>query len=122
MSVTTPCVSCPFRVERHAKDIPNFKLALAEALISSTTGELNAPVFACHLSRVGREIVCRGWLVRHGWDSIAVRLMLARGSLRPEDLEVGADWPELHADYDEVLVKLRRDCAVEEDPIVEGMK
>jgi len=105
-----PCATCPWRVDQHADAIPNFDLELAENLIGTTSDQLGAPLFACHQSRPGREVVCRGWLVAYGWDNIAVRLKLINGSLTPEDLTAGEDWPELHSTFGEVIEKLRADA------------
>lgn len=106
-AVTPPCPGCPWRVAQTPDVIPGYDLELAEGLVETTRTDLAAPQMACHHSRVGEEIVCRGWLVRHGWDSIAVRLRLMSGDLSPSDLEPGADWPELHVDFAEMIAKLR---------------
>lgn len=115
MSCRAPCKSCPWRVDAHVDDIPGFDLELAEALVNTTTGDLGAPMMACHQSE-DVKFVCAGWLARHGVDSITVRLALA-GVLTPLDgtlkgieidgLSPGEDWPELHNNYDEVLAKMR---------------
>lgn len=105
-----PCSSCPWRVDRHADQIPNFRLELAERLHATTSDQFGAPVFACHQSREGQEVVCAGWLARYGWNSIAVRLQLLSGDYRPEMLEPGDGWPELHETFEQVIAKLRADC------------
>lgn len=104
-----PCASCPWRVEQHADEIPNFRLDLAERLVSTTDTALGAPVFACHQSQMDKEVVCVGWLWRYGWDSITVRMQLLDGKLTPDDLEPDPDIG-LHKTFDEVIVKLREDC------------
>jgi hypothetical protein len=104
-----PCKSCPFRVDQHAPDIPCFSLELAEGLVNTLSDKFGAPIMACHQSKDGTDTPCRGWLVRHGWDSIAIRLRMLRGMTAPDELEIGDNWPELHADYHEVLDKLRSD-------------
>ena len=102
-----PCKSCPWIVDNRAEDIPNFRLELAEGLAACQDGELLSPMFGCHLSKPGEEFVCAGWLAVHGYESIGVRLRLSRGMLDPEALHPQPDWPELHHDYDEMMVKLR---------------
>lgn len=109
-SVRKPCPTCPWRVDQHADEIPNFSLELAERLDRTVGDQFGDPIFACHQSREGGEVVCVGWLARYGWNSIAVRLMLLRGALKPEQLAVGKDWPELHETFEEVIEKLRADC------------
>jgi hypothetical protein len=106
-AVRRPCPSCPWRVDQDASDIPNFSLDLAERLERTTHGEIGAPMFACHQSREGEEIVCAGWLARYGYNSIAVRMMVLAGRVSPEALEPGVDWPELHETFEDVIVKLR---------------
>jgi hypothetical protein len=105
-----PCRTCPWRVGQHADEIPNFDLELAEGLVGTTSDQLGAPIFACHQSREGREVICTGWLWRYGADSIAVRLQMLRGELSPCDL-VPDPSIELHETFDEVIVKLRDDTA-----------
>lgn len=105
-----PCPTCPWRVSQHADAIPGFKLGLAEKLVATTSDQLGAPLFACHQSRPEKEIICLGWLVNYGWDSIAVRLKMLRGEIDPDELERGEDWPELHDTFEEVIGKLRADC------------
>lgn len=118
----TPCKTCPWRVAQHADEIPGFQLEMAEGLTGTTTGEFGAPMMACHQSDEGKHFVCAGWLARHGQGSVTVRMVLGgmlsedqiNGTLKGvtvEGLEPGKDWPEIHADYPEVLDKLREDCA-----------
>lgn len=116
MKPRTPCKTCPWRVDAHVKDIPNFELELAERLTATTTGEYLAPMMACHQSE-DTKFVCAGWLARHGEDSLTVRMALvgalkpADGTLKgitPEGLHPGEDWPEIHDNYDEVLDKMRQ--------------
>jgi hypothetical protein len=103
-----PCRTCPWRVEQHADEIPGFVLDLAEGLVSTTSDQLGAPVFACHQSKNGREVVCTGWLWRYGWNSIAVRLAMLRREMTPDDLEPDPTI-ELHETYEQVIAKLRDD-------------
>lgn len=107
MACRTPCKTCPWRVGQDASEIPNFSLELAERLEATTETALGAPMFACHQSRDGEEVVCAGWLAVYGWDSIGVRFMLLRGDVSAEQLEPGDDWPELEPDFDAVIAKLR---------------
>lgn len=109
-AIRQPCRTCPWRVEQHADEIPNFRLDLAERLVNTTSDQFGAPVFACHQSRDGQEVVCVGWLWRYGQDSIAVRLRLLNKQMAPEELEPDPAI-ELHETFDEVIEKLREDCA-----------
>lgn len=85
---------------------------MAEDLIDTTSDQLGAPIFACHQSRPGQQVVCVGWLWRYGWDSISIRLRLAFGEMRPEELDPDPAI-ELHETFDEVIAKLREDCSGE---------
>jgi hypothetical protein len=108
-----PCASCPWRRAATAEDIPNFDLDLAEKLADTCPDhrgmgpDFGASMFACHQSRPGEEFACAGWLAKVGHSHPAVRLAVVFGRLDPAALEPGADWPELHDDYQEVLDKLR---------------
>lgn len=108
-----PCASCPWRLDKDARDIPNFDLRLAEDLAATCPDargmgpDYTAKLFACHQSKVGREIPCAGWLAKVGMRHPRVRMRLMRGEISPEALTPGEDWPELHNSYSEVLAKLR---------------
>ena len=98
--IRPPCKSCPWIVDNTADEIPNFKLGLAERLAACQSGEIHAPVFACHLSKIDEEFPCAGWLAVHGRESIAVRLSVSVGRLDVRALDPQPGWPELHASYD----------------------
>jgi hypothetical protein len=96
-----------------AGDIPNFDLELAERLASTCPDQqgmgpdFGASMFACHQSNVGAEFACAGWLATVGDCHPGVRLAVMTGRLDSGALSPGADWPALHANYPEVLEKLR---------------
>ncbi|WP_208454142.1 DUF6283 family protein [Burkholderia gladioli] len=108
-----PCASCPWRVDKDARDIPNFDMQLAEKLSETCPDARNmgpafgAAMFACHQSKDGAEIPCAGWLATVGERHPMVRLAVMRGRLPAESLVPGSDWPELHDNYPAVLDKLR---------------
>lgn len=112
--VRRPCPSCPWRRDQDAQAIPGFRLELAEALAATSPDDrgfgpdLGAPMFACHQSRDGDEVVCAGWLAVHGAAHPSVRLAVLRGDLVPEQLAPGEGWPALEASYQDVIAKLRR--------------
>lgn len=110
MSCRVPCATCPWRVAQHADEIPSFRLDLAETLVRTTETGLGAPIFACHQSRARQEVVCVGWLWRYGPDNIGIRLRLLNGQMAPDELEPDPSI-ELHETFDEVIAKLRADCA-----------
>lgn len=120
-----PCPSCPWRRAASAEDIPNFELDLAECLARTCPDyrgmgpDFGAPMFACHQSREGEEFACAGWLSKVGNRHPSVRLAVFDGRLDPAVLKPGADWPDLHDSYQEVLNKLRAstnaECTAEGD-------
>ncbi len=108
-----PCSSCPWRVDQDASAIPNFNLDLAESLASTCPDErgyspdFGSPQFACHQSRMGSEVVCAGWLATNGGAHVQVRMQVIAGQIPVEALSPGEDWPPLHAEFAEVIEKLR---------------
>lgn len=105
-----PCRTCPWRVEQHADEIPNFRLDMAEKLDATTSDQFGAPIFQCHQSTGEKPVVCVGWLWRYGPDNIGIRLRLLNGQMQPEELEPNPE-VELHETFQEVIEKLREDCA-----------
>jgi len=108
-----PCPSCPWRIDQDAAAIPHFRLELAEALAATCPDsrgmgpDFGAAQFACHQSRPGEEIVCTGWLATQGAAHPGVRLNVALGAAPVDALSPGEDWPPLHAEFSEVIAKLR---------------
>lgn len=104
---TPPCKSCPWRVGADADAIPGFSMGMAEDLRSTVSGELGAPIMACHQSREGDEIPCQGFLAVEGYNNLAVRINVAVGKMDPEVVaEPPEDWPELYGDFDAMLANL----------------
>lgn len=106
----TPCKTCPWRLEAHVRDIPNFKLLMAEGLASSCRSEpaIGDPIFACHQSKEGEEFVCAGWAAVYGHVSLSLRLSVLTGNTPADSMgPAEPDWPELHTSYDEMMFKMR---------------
>ena len=107
-----PCKSCPWRVDQDARGIPNFSLELAEGL-ADTCGEpgnevpFGRPMFACHQSKEGTEVVCAGWQAVYGHYHLGARIAASVGTISPDGFAPGEDWPELHTSFDQVIRKLR---------------
>lgn len=82
MTDLTPCQTCPWLKsnEPGGKGIPNFDIELMRRL-SNTVGEGDAfrPVMACHYSPCGGETACRGYVARHGWSNLNVRVLAMKG-------------------------------------------
>lgn len=105
-----PCRTCPWRVEQHADEIPGYDHDLAEGLVSTTSDAYGAPIFQCHQSTDAKPLTCTGWLWAHGWDSIAIRLRMAAGTLTAADLEPDPSI-DMHPDFASMIAKLREDVA-----------
>ena len=112
-TIAKPCLSCPWRVDKDAADIPNFDLELAEGLAGCCPDKRNmgpdyrASMFPCHQSKDGAEIACAGWLATVGHRHPGVRLAVAVGRLDASALRPGNGWPVLHPNYQQVIEKLR---------------
>lgn len=112
-TLSRPCASCPWRLDQDAGDIPNFDMDKAEGLSRCCPNErgfgpeFGAPMFSCHQSKDGAEFPCAGWLATVGARHPGVRFAAMAGRIPVAALEPGADWPELHDNYPEVLEKLR---------------
>lgn len=108
-----PCGSCPWIVGNAAADIPHFELDLAEKLAATCPDHRGmgpgpeASLFACHQSVEGAEFACAGWLAVVGHRHPIVRAAVCFDQLDPEALRPRPGWPELHANYQQVLAKLR---------------
>lgn len=108
-----PCPSCPWRVDKDARHIPNFDLEKAEGLAQCCPDSrgfgpsFGSSMFACHQSAEGQEFACAGWLATVGHAHPNVRLAVAMGRLPETALAAGKDWPKLHRSFPEVLEKLR---------------
>lgn len=99
---TAPCNGCPWRTDT-AMSIDS---EAAWKLCGSrdrpiTPGE---PMMPCHKKPTdgNDQNLCAAWLALYGWHHLGVRIMVARGMLPPDVLEIKPDWPLLHNDPDEI--------------------
>lgn len=99
-----PCEQCPWRKDTRRGQFP----AERYDQLADTTGSpgaeagIGAPIFGCHKSSEEEPMPCAGWLAAVGYESLTVRLALSNGSIRPEALEPGDDWPPLFESYEEM--------------------
>ena len=90
----TPCSTCPFR-----RDTPpgiwaaeEYRKLPAYDPDASLIPELS--VFHCHQENAtGVPTVCRGWLACFGWDIVAIRLAVARGTIPAEEVSAQCSVP-----------------------------
>lgn len=81
-----PCASCPWRKSSTVggADIPGFSLDLMRGLTCTVgDGDGFRQVMACHYSgdAPGETRPCAGYLARHGYQNLYVRLMAANGDV-----------------------------------------
>lgn len=111
--MSTPCKSCPWRVDNTAAQIPGYNPAAAERLAETTCGPEDGfrQIMACHLSPPESTVPCRGYLANDGIANLNVRWLVGRGEIESPGA-VAADCAKagiiLHHTYAEVLEKLRR--------------
>ena len=123
-TLSTPCPSCPWRVDSSADAIPSFSMALAEKLRATCPDErgmgpgFDAAWFACHQSKDGAEIPCAGWLAKVGNAHPRVRMAVIDGRLDPKVLAPGQDWPPLYDTYPQVMEQLHATCSSEIDAVI----
>lgn len=100
-----PCVECPWRVDVKPGQFPAHRYDALQDTVGTAGQEapIGAPMFACHKSTEGRERACAGWLAVTGRGHLGVRVAVATGRIPVDALGPGADWPELHRDYDEMV-------------------
>lgn len=101
-----PCDSCPWWLRNPADGtrIPRFQLAKMIAL-RETVGDGDAirMIMACHASPIGEEWPCVGYVARHGYTNIALRVIAAQGRIDlPGIIEGCADLP-LYDTFDDML-------------------
>ena len=107
-----PCVSCPWRVDQDAREIPNYRHDKACNLVN-TCGEQDdfRQIMACHGSTEEHPTACKGYLAREGWRNINVRILLAQRKIEHPDRVLAACQHagiDLHESYADVLAKLER--------------
>jgi hypothetical protein len=76
-----PCRACPWKRTTNDADIPRFQVELARNLRSSCEQGFQ-PMFACHESEPGNEIVCAGYMASDDcMNNFYVRLALVQGRI-----------------------------------------
>lgn len=101
-----PCSTCPWRKSSTigGADIPGFSIEMMRGLRRTVGAEDGfRSVMACHGSKEGKEIACRGYLFIEGWKNINVRLMASRGEIDPREIEVACADIEMWGSFEEML-------------------
>lgn len=99
-----PCPECPFRCDTEPGQFPRERYEALQSTVGRPGAEagIDAPIFACHMSKEGRESACAGWLAVVGLDHLGIRIAVAQERLPPTVLRPAPDWPELFSSYDEM--------------------
>ncbi len=96
---TRPCGNCPWRVGSDTATIPGFGVPLMQNLARTCVGD-GIALMACHKSTEGDDVVCAGFVLSVGMDSIALRIAASRGTIDPQRFEANG---ELHPDFPAML-------------------
>ncbi|WP_203607366.1 DUF6283 family protein [Streptomyces sp. SID11385] len=100
-----PCKRCPWRKDVPPGEFPASRYEELRVTSEQVPGDepgLDAPMFACHKTKEGREKACAAWLAAVGHRHIGVRLAVAQGRLPAQALTPGESWPPLFATYEEM--------------------
>ena len=106
MSRVVPCPTCPWRKSSTVggADIPNFDLDLMRGLANTVgRGDDFRPIMACHYSQCGGEHPCIGYVARHGWSNLSVRLRAMDGRIDIRAIEQECQEIEMWDTFDEML-------------------
>lgn len=87
-----PCAECPWRVENTGSFPPE-----AFRHSANTAYDMAEESFACHMTGAKKPAACAGFLLQGATHNLGIRLRLALGEIRPEELQ--RDGAELHAGY-----------------------
>ncbi len=106
-----PCSTCPWRKSSAVggTDIPGFNIDLMRRLQNTVGREDDfRPIMACHGSPKGAERPCVGYLARHGYSNLAVRVGIMEGRIdmnavmdECEDLDLWEDFETMLEAYEE---------------------
>lgn len=99
--VSRPCRECPWRRDAEPQKFAQERYEALRA--TSDQSGLHAPLFACHMTKEGREQACAGWLAVAGEQHLGVRLAVISGRLSVCALHPQAGWPDLHDSYEALV-------------------
>lgn len=101
-----PCPTCPWRKSSTVggADIPGYSLELMRRLQNTVGhGDDFRSIMACHYSPPGRETSCKGYIARHGYSNINVRLLASKGVIPIREIESACEGLDLWETFDEML-------------------
>jgi hypothetical protein len=96
--------ACPFRRDADPGEFTaeRFELLAATAGGPGREAPIGAPLFACHHTADGAEVVCAGWLAVCGHHHLGVRFAAVTGRLNPDGIGPLPGWPDLFDSYDQM--------------------
>lgn len=109
MSRTTPCPSCPWRLDSDPTGaaIPSFSIEMMRNLRSTVgDGDDFRAIMACHWSTEGNECTrdaCVGYLRVAGWSNLAVRVATIERRIDMPAIWVACEDLDLYGSFDEML-------------------
>lgn len=65
-----PCAECPWRMDNPPGRFPVERYVS----LAGTAYDLAIPIFACHMSKEGGEVMCAGYYLQSGAHNLSVRL------------------------------------------------
>ena len=101
-----PCPTCPWRKSSTVggADIPRFSLDLMRRLQNTVgRGDAFRTIMACHYSKEGKEVACRGYVAQEGYSNINVRLLAAHGEIPFKEITIACEGLDLWPSFDEML-------------------
>lgn len=102
--VNRPCAECPWRRDTEPGKFPAERFEALQDTSGAPGREapVGAPMFACHMTKEGREQACAGWLATAGHYHLGVRMAILQDRLDPGVLWPQPDWPALFDNYDDM--------------------
>lgn len=109
------CKKCPWRKSTNPRDIPNGYCEVKHAALKKTIAtpgnigdiaKTELRLMACHESKVGRDLVCVGWLAHQlgPGNNLGLRMLAMRGKIDTDFELVG----EQHERFEDTLPQARR--------------
>ena len=109
----TPCTVCPWRRDADMTRFGRHDIAMLARAHGEPGAEAprTAPMISCHCDQPGTPHamrLCAGWLAAEGRQHFGVRIHQLAGTLPETACSPGPGWPELVADFAELVTRWRR--------------
>lgn len=97
----SPCENCPWRKDASTDTIPGFSPSMMKELLVQCSDDGMA-IMACHKSTCDNNIICAGFALIVGYESIGLRIASRTRNFDPKDYS--ADGVELHDSFEEMML------------------